>query len=104
MAGQMGEQIRMMEKFDGENFHLWKMKDMITTLYLRRKFFHLRMADEELVSSHLNNFKYLLNQLDAVVSPITEEDTVMTLMGSLPLSFESLVVSLAHTLISNSKQ
>ena len=44
---------------------------------------------------HINQFNTLLEQLAAIGSTIQDEDTVITLLGSLPESSKSLVISLS---------
>ena len=44
-----------------------------------------------MVKNHLKEIKELSDQLSAIDAPITEEDQVVTLLGSLPKSFSTLV-------------
>lgn len=66
-------------------------------LFLKKRFFRMEMKEETTVEKHLKSMKELTDQLSALGAPITEEDQVVTLLGSLPDSFCTLVTTLeAH--------
>ena len=46
------------------------------------------------MESHLKHMKELTDKLVAIDAPITEEDQVVTLLGSLPQSYSTLVTAL----------
>ena len=46
------------------------------------------------MESHLKHMKEITDRLAAIGSPITEEDQVVTLLGSLPSSYATLVTVL----------
>ena len=46
------------------------------------------------IENHLKEMKELSDQLAAIGAPVTEEDQVVTLLGSLPPSFSTLVTAL----------
>ena len=56
------------------------------------------MKEGALLEVHLKRMKGITDQLTAIGSPISEEDHVITLLGSLPPSYSTLVTALeAHT-------
>eukprot|EP00794_Sanderia_malayensis_P010763 gene10763-11913_t len=52
------------------------------------------MSDGDKMIDHINKLRSLAEQLDSVGAPISEEDQVMTLLSSLPDSYENLIVAL----------
>ena len=63
-------------------------------LFLKKRFFRMEMKVGTSIEKHLKSMKELSDQLAALGSPITEEDQVVTLLGSLPDSFSTLVTAL----------
>ena len=63
-------------------------------LFLKKRFFRMEMKEGATIESHLKEMKELSDQLSAIDAPITEEDQVVTLLGSLPKSFSTLVTAL----------
>ena len=54
----------------------------------------MEMRDRTLIEDHLKQMKELTDKLAAVGAPISEEDQVVTLLGSLPTSYSALVTAL----------
>ena len=52
------------------------------------------MKESTTIETHLKQMKELSDQLAAIGTPIMEEDQVVTLLGSLPKSFSTLVTAL----------
>ena len=52
------------------------------------------MRESTSMESHIKTMKELTDRLAAIKAPITEEDKVMTLLGSLPPSYSTLVTAL----------
>jgi gag-polypeptide of LTR copia-type len=75
---------------------VYETKGLARRLYLRRKFFTMQFQDngEESMQEHINNATILAEQLDAIGAPVTDEDIAMTLLSSLPESYENLIVAL----------
>ena len=67
---------------------------MANILFLRRKFFTIKMEEGADLLEHINNIKALADQLACLDVPMKEEDIVMTLLDSLPPSFEHLITAL----------
>ena len=52
------------------------------------------MQEGTSMESHLKHMKDLVERLAAIDSPISEEDQIVTLLGSLPRSYENLVTAM----------
>jgi hypothetical protein len=63
-------------------------------LFLRRRFFTIKMQEGDDMLVHINMVKALANQLRSIEVKITDEDVYMVLLMSLPSSFDNLVTSL----------
>ena len=54
----------------------------------------MEMKEGTSVEANIKNMKELMDRLAAIKAPIAEEDEVITLLESLPLSYSSLVTVL----------
>lgn len=63
-------------------------------IFLKKKYFRSEMKESESLTNHLKNMKQITDRLAAIKAPISEEDQVVTLLGSLPDSYSSLVTVL----------
>ena len=54
----------------------------------------MEMKEGTAVEAHLKEMNELTDQLAALSAPVSEEDQVVTLLGSLPSSFATLVTAL----------
>lgn len=63
-------------------------------MFLKKRYFRSVMSESTTVEGHLKNMKDLTNRLAAIKSPIAEEDQVVTLLGSLPESYSTVVTAL----------
>ena len=63
-------------------------------LFVKKQFFRMEMKESTTIDTHLRQMKELSDQLAAIGAPVTEEDQVVTLLGSLPKSFSTLVTAL----------
>ena len=63
-------------------------------LFLKKKYFRTEMKDGTSMEAHLKHTKEITDNLAAIGSPINEEDQVVTLLGSLPQSFSTIVTAL----------
>lgn len=63
-------------------------------LFLKKKYFRCEMKEGEKINDHLKRLKELTDQLGAIGSKIEEEDQIVTLLGSLPASYATVVTAL----------
>ena len=63
-------------------------------LYLKKRYFRTVMKEGTLIEQHIKYMKELTDKLGAIKAPISEEDQVVTLLGSLPESYSTLVTAL----------
>ena len=63
-------------------------------LLLKKQYFRSEMSEGSSMEKHLKTMKELTDKLAAVGSPISEEDQVVTLLGSLPSKYNPLVTAL----------
>jgi len=63
-------------------------------LFLKKKYFRCEMKEGESLTEHLKRMKELTDQLGAIGAVIEEEDQIVTLLGSLPSSYATIVTAL----------
>ena len=63
-------------------------------LLLKKQYFRTEMKSGTSVELHLKHMKELADKLAAIGAPISEEDQVVTLLGSLPQNYSTLVTAL----------
>jgi transposase InsO family protein len=73
---------------------LYETKSLANHLFLRRKFFNTRKEEGDTMITHINKVKTMAEQLDAIGAPVKADDVVMTLLSSLPTSYDNLIVAL----------
>ena len=61
---------------------------------LKKKYFRMEMKEGTSIEAHIKCMKELTDQLAAINAPISEEDQVVTLLGSLPSGYSNLVTVL----------
>jgi hypothetical protein len=69
--------------------NLYQSKSLVNNLFLQKKLYHLRMEDGDYVTEHLNAFNTLVSEIDSVNITIAEEDKCITLLCSLPDSWDN---------------
>ena len=74
------------------NIH--ETKSLSNILFLRRKFFTIKMQEGDVMLDHINKVKSLADQLMCLDVPLKDEDIVMTLLDSLPPTYEHLITAL----------
>ena len=71
----------------------FERETLANKLFLK-KYFHTEMKDGTSMEAHLKHMKEITDKLAAIGSPINEEDQVVTLLGSLPQSYSTIVAAL----------
>jgi hypothetical protein len=79
--------------------NLYRSKSLVNKLFLRNKFYNLRMRDGDSVAEHLNAFNTVVSQLVSVEIKISDEDKCVSLLCSLPDSWDILVVAICSNSI-----
>lgn len=74
------------------NIH--ETKSLSNILFIRRKFFTIKMQEGDDMLTHINHVRDLADQLNCLDVPVKDDDVVMTLLESLPPSFENLITAL----------
>jgi len=72
----------------------YERKTLANKLFLKKTYFRCEMSENMSIQEHLKNMKELVDKITAVGAPIAEEDQVVTLLGSLPGSYGTLVTAL----------
>jgi hypothetical protein len=63
-------------------------------LFLRRKFFTMKMQEGDSMQEHINKIKSLQDKLESMGATLQEEDVLTVLLASLPETYETLVIAL----------
>ena len=74
--------------------NLYQSKSMVNKLFLQKKLYNLRMKDGDSVTEHLNTFNTVISQLSFVDVKISDEDKCISLLSSLPDSWDNLVIAI----------
>ena len=85
------------EAWDALRKH-FERETLANKLFLKKQYFRKEMSEGNSIEKHLKEMKELTDKLGSIGAPISEEDRVFTLLGSLPSSFSGVVTALeAHS-------
>ena len=73
---------------------VYEAKGLAAKIFLRRRFFNIKLREGESMQTHINAVRELADQLEAIGAPVTDGDIAMTLLCSLPQQYDSLIVAL----------
>ena len=72
----------------------FERETLANKLFLKKQYFRSEMKEGTSVEQHLKHMKGITDKLAAIGAPISEEDQVVTLLGSLPRGFATLVTAI----------
>lgn len=77
--------------------NMYERKTVRNKALLMRRLVNLRYKDGTSITEHMSNFQSLVNQLASVNKILDDEMQALLLLGTLPDSWETLVVSLSNS-------
>ena len=72
----------------------FERETLVNKLMLKKRYFRMEMKEGTSVEEHIKTMKELTDRLAAINAPIAEEDQIVTLLGSLPPTYFTLVTAL----------
>ena len=72
----------------------FERQTLANKLFLKKQYFRKEMKEGTPIDVHLKDMKELTDKLASIGAPIAEEDQVVTLLGSLPQSYSTIVTAL----------
>ena len=72
----------------------FESNSLANRLFLKKKYLRTMMKEGDDMRNHLKNMKDLANKLAAIGFPVAEDEQVITLISSLPSSYDTLVTAL----------
>ena len=72
----------------------FERETLANKLLLKKQYFRSEMKEGTSVDQHLKHMEDITDKLAAIGAPISEKDQVVTLLGSLPRSFATLVTAI----------
>lgn len=77
-----------------ELLRLFQSQDPITKMYIMDTISSIKMKEGEQLMKHIQKFRTLLEQLNALGAPMGDEEAILNLMRSLPTSYRIVIRSL----------
>lgn len=72
----------------------YERNTLTNRIYLKKRYFRMEMKEGSSLQEHLRAMKELTDQMAVINCEISQEDQVVTLLGSLPRSYATLVTTL----------
>lgn len=72
---------------------LYQSKSLLNRILLKNRLYSLKMKEGAKVSEHLNTFNDILSQLESIGVKMDDEDKAVTLLCTLPDSYDNLVTT-----------
>lgn len=72
----------------------YERKGLASKLFLRRRLFTAQLKEGQSIEQHINHIKEIAEELESINSPVTEDDLVLVILGSLPEAYNNLITSL----------
>lgn len=72
---------------------MYKSSHAQKTIYYIQQLYSLKMLKQDTIANHINTFHPLIDNLASMGTNISDNDNVIVFLGSLPKSYEELVVS-----------
>ena len=76
---------------------MFMIESLINKIFLKRKLYTMRMTDGSKIHDHLNTFNYLVCFLTSVDVKLDDEEKEITLLCTLPNSWDQLITSLSFS-------
>ena len=73
---------------------VYQGKGIMRRIFLKKKLLRAEMQEEDDMQEHVYKFNGVLDELSAIGHPVEAEETVITLLCSLPKSWEFVIISI----------
>ena len=77
--------------------NVYETKNARANIFLMQKLMNLKLKEGQSIAEHLNEFEGMIMHLSAVGLSLVDETQACLLLGSLPDSWNTLVVSLGNS-------
>jgi len=73
---------------------LFEQKGLASNIFLRRQLLNIRLNLGTTMQSHINTIQGIADQLDAIEAPVKDVELALTILCSLPESYQPLIIAL----------